>query len=311
MLVLKKMNLRESEKMKTLAEAARLINDGDTVTFSGISLSAHPVAMAHEMIRQRKRNLEIAGSGAWHVNNLLIGAGCVDKMLIAADSTEIGGVAPALRRAVEKGDLLVEDYSYFAIACRFMAAAIGVPFLPTKSMLGSDMLRYSSFEEGRKFRMTECPFSGEKVVLLPALKPDVAVIHAHQADEDGNVQMFGPTGLASEQSRASSKVIVTVEKIVSKDVIQSRPELTVIPSFVVDAIVDIPFGAHPTALHRRYDYDIDHLQYALEKSRDEEDFKAYLDQFVYGVDDHRGYLKRIGGSKRLRKLRHSLRPRHA
>ena len=301
----------DSEKIKTISEAAKLIRDGDTVTFGGISLSAHPVALAHEMIRQRKRNLEIAGSGAWHVNNLLIGAGCVEKMLIAADSTEIGGVAPALRRAVEKGNLLVEDYSYFAIACRFMAAAIGVPFLPTKSMLGSDMLRYSSFEEGRKFRIIECPFSGEKVVLLPALKPDVAVIHAHQADEDGNVQMFGPTGLTSEQSRASSKVIVSVEKIVSKDVIHSRPELTVIPSFVVDAIVEVPYGAHPTALHRHYDYDIDHLRYALEKSRDEEDFKAYLDQFVYGVDDHRGYLKRIGGSKRLRKLRHSLRPRQA
>ena len=305
------MRPRNSEKTRTVSEAAKLIRDGDMVTFAGISLSAHPVALAHEIIRQRRRNLEIVGSGAWHVNNLLIGAGCVDKMLIAADSTEIGGAAPAFRRAVEKGNLLVEDYSYYAIACRLMAAAIGVPFLPTKSMLGSDMLRYTSLEEGRKFRMMECPFSGEKVVLLPALKPDVAVIHAHQADEDGNVQMLGPTGLTSEQSRASRKVIVTVEKIVSKDMIQRRPELTVIPSFVVDAIVEAPYGAHPTALHRCYDYDIDHLKYALEKSRNEEDFRAYLDQFVYEVDDHRGYLKRIGGAKRLRRLRQSLRPGHA
>ena len=306
MLVLRKMNPRESEKIKTLAEAARLINDGDTVTFSGIGLSGHPVAMAHEIIRQRKRKLEIAGSGAWHVNNLLVGAGCVDRMLIVADASEIGGVAPALRRAVESGDLVVEDYSYFAAACRFMAGAIGVPFLPTKSMLGSDMLRHTWLEEGKKFRIIECPFTSEKVVLVPALKPDVAVIHAQHADKEGNVQMLGPTALASEQSRASSKVIVTVEKIVSKNVTMRRPELTIIPSFIVDAIVEVPYGAHPTSLYAHYDYDIDHLEYAFEQSKDEKKFGMYLDQFVYGVNSQRGYLKRIGGSKRLLKLRTNL-----
>ena len=291
------------DKVKTLPEASKLINDGDTITFSGISVSAHPVAFAHEIIRQRKRNLEIAGSGAWHVNNLLIGAGCVDRMIIIADSAEIGGVSPALRRAVEKGELTVEDYSYFAVACRFMAAAIGVPFLPTKSMLGSDMLRYTWLEEGSKFRMMECPFSGEKVVLVPALKPDVAVIHAQYADEDGNVQMLGPTALADEQARASHKVIATVEEIVSSSVIRSRPELTLLPSFIVDAIVEVPYGAHPTSLYACYDYDIDHLKYAHEQSKDEEKFKRYLDEYVYGVDSHLGYLKRIGGIERLLQLR--------
>jgi len=311
MLVLKKMNPTRSEKIKTVAEAARLINDGDTVTFSGISLSAHPVALAHEIIRQRKRNLEIAGSGAWHVNNLLAGAGCVDRMIVVADSTEIGGVAPAVRRAVEKGDIRVEDYSYFAVASRFMAAAIGVPFLPTKSMLGSDMLRKTWLEEGKKFRIMKCPFSGEKVLLVPALKPDVAIIHAHYADEDGNVQMVGPTALADEQSRASAKVVVTVEKLVRRDAISNRPELTIIPSFVVDAIVEVPYGAHPTALYAYYDYDIDHLRYALEQSRDEEKFEAYLDEFVYGVDSHRGYLKCVGGSKKLSELRVNSRRRNS
>ena len=311
MLVLTKMNPTRSEKIKTVAEAARLINDGDIVTFSGISLSAHPVALAHEIIRQKKRNLEIAGSGAWHVNNLLAGAGCVDRMIVVADSTEIGGVAPAVRRAVEKGDIRVEDYSYFAVASRFMAAAIGVPFLPTKSMLGSDMLRKTWLEEGKKFRIMKCPFSGEKVLLVPALKPDVAIIHAHCADEDGNVQMVGPTALADEQSRASTKVVVTVEKLVRRDAISNRPELTIIPSFVVDAIVEVPYGAHPTALYACYDYDIDHLRYALEQSRDEEKFEAYLDEFVYGVDSHRGYLKCVGGSKKLSELRVNSRRRNS
>lgn len=304
------MNPKTGDKIKTLPEAAKLINNGDTVTFSGISVSTHPVAFTHEIIRQRKRNLEIAGSGAWHVNNLLIGAGCVDRIIIIADSAEIGGVAPALRRAVEKGDLTVEDLSYYAAACRFMAAAIGVPFLPTKSMLGSDMLRHTWLEEGNKFRIMECPFSGEKVVLVPALKPDVAVIHAQHADEDGNVQMLGPTALADEQARASRKVIVTVEKIVSKAVTRSRPELTIIPSFIVDAIVEVPYGAHPTSLYACYDYDIDHLKYAFEQSRDEEKFKRYLDEFVYGVDSHIGYLKRIGGLKKLLQLRANSYPRH-
>jgi len=297
------MGSKACDKVKTLSEASKLINDGDTITFSGISVSAHPVAFAHEIIRQQKRNLEIAGSGAWHVNNLLIGAGCVDRMIIIADSAEIGGVSPALRRAVEKGELTVEDYSYFAVACRFMAAAIGVPFLPTKSMLGSDMLRHTWLEEGSKFRMMECPFSGEKVVLVPALKPDVAVIHAQYADEDGNVQMLGPTALADEQARASYKVIATVEEIVSSSVTRSRPELTLLPSFIVDAIVEVPCGAHPTSLYACYDYDIDHLRYAFEQSKDEEKLRRYLDEYVYGVDGHPGYLKRIGGTERLLQLR--------
>ncbi len=297
------MSPKTSDKVKQLSDAARLINDGDRVAFSGVGISAHPVAFAHEIIRQHKRNLEIAGSGAWYVNNLLIGAGCVNRMVVIADSAEIGGVAPAFRRSVEKGDLAVEDYSFLAYASRLMAAAIGVPFLPTKSMLGSDMLRHTWLEEGNKFRIMECPFSGEKVVLVPALKPDVAVIHAQHADEDGNVQMLGPTALADEQARASSKVFVTVEKIVSKAVIQSRPERTIIPSFIVDAIVEMPYGAHPTALHACYDYDIDHLKYAFEQSRDEENFKKYLEEFVYGVDNHLAYLKRIGGLKKLLQLR--------
>ena len=303
------MRSKNSEKIRTLAEAAKLIHDGDTITFSGISLSAHPVALAHEIIRQRKRKLEIAGSGAWHVNNLLVGAGCVNRMAIVADSPEIVGVAPAITRAVENRHLTVEDYSYYAMACRFAAAAMGVPFLPTKSMLGSDMLRHTWLEKGKKFRIMKCPFSGEKVVIVPALKPDVAVIHAHHADEEGNVQMQGPTGLVDEQARASNKVIVTVEKIVSKKVTQRRPELTVIPSFIVDVIAHVPYGAHPTSLYDHYDYDITHLTYALQQSRDEADFKAYLDEFVHGVDNHADYLERIGGSKKLLQLRANLRRR--
>jgi glutaconate CoA-transferase subunit A len=305
MLEVKLMQSR-NEKVKGLAEAAKLIHDGDTVTFSGISLSDHPVAFAHEMIRQRKRNLEIAGSGAWLVNNLLIGAGCVDRMLVVADSAEVGGTAPAFRRAVENGKLVVQDYSLYAIACMFTAAAMGVPFLPTKSMLGSDMLRHSRRAKHKKPRVMKCPFTNEKVVLVPALKPDVAVIHAHQADEEGNVQMLGPTGLVDEQARASRKVIVTVEKIVSCDVTRKRPELTIIPSFLVDAIVKVPYGAHPTALFGCYDYDIEHLKLAFDQSRNKQMFYRYLKDVVYDVRSHHDYLRRIVGLRRLRELKANL-----
>jgi len=304
--MLYRMSPENCDKLKTLSEAVSLIKDGDSVTFSGVGISAHPVAFAHEMIRQQKRNLEIAGSAAWFVDNLLIGAGSVDRMLVIADSSEVGGVSPALRRAVQKGDLIVEDYSFFALACRLMAGAIGVPFLPTKSMLGSDMLRHTWLEGRNKFRIMKCPFSGEKVVLVPALKPDVAVIHAQRADEDGNVQMLGPTALVEEQARASNKVIVTVEKIVSKAVTRRRPELTIIPSFVVDAIVEVPYGAHPTSVHTCYDYDLDHLKYAFEQSKDEENFKRYLDEFVHGTNNHLEYLKRVGGPERLKRLETNL-----
>lgn len=295
-----------NEKMKELAEAAKLIHNGDTVTFSGISLSDHPVAFAHEMIRQRKRNLEIAGSGAWFVNNLLIGAGCVDRMLVVADSAEVGGTAPAFRRAVENGKLAVQDYSLYAIACMFTASAIGVPFLPTKSMLGSDMLRHTQQSKHKKLHVMKCPFTNERVVLVPALKPDVAVIHAHQADQEGNVQMLGPIGLVDEQARASRKVIVTVERIVSCDITKKRPELTIIPSFLVDAVVKVPYGAHPTALFACYDYDLEHLKHAFEQSRNEQTFKRYLKDVVYNVHSHHEYLRRIGGLKRLRELKANL-----
>jgi len=301
------MNRRNSDKIRTVGEAVKMVDDGDTVTFSGISVSGHPVALAHEIIRQRKQKLQLAGSGAWHVNNLLIGAGCIDRMIVIADSAEIGGGAPVLHRAVEKGQLTVEDYSYFAVASRFAAAAMGLPFMPTKSMLGSDMLRHTWLEEGKKFHKMDCPFSGEKVILLPALKPDVAFIHAQYADEEGNVQVLGPTALTDEQSRASSKVVVAVEKIVSKRFTERRPELTVIPSFIVDAVVELPYGAHPTALFGCYDYDLDHLKYAIEQSRDEESFRRYLEDFVYGTANHADYLKRIGGPKKLRRLRANLR----
>ena len=296
------MGAKTQPKVKSLKEAVSLINDGDKVTFGGFGFRGHPVAVAHEMIRQGKRNIEIAGSAAWHINNLLIGAGCVDRMLVVADTVEFGGTIPSLRRAVENGRLIVEDYSFYSFACRLMASAIGIPFFPTRSMLGSDMLRCNWLEENNKFRIMDCPFSGEKVVLVPPLEPDVAVIHAQYADANGNVQLLGPTDLVDEQARASKKVIVTVEKVVSSSFIRRRPELTIIPSFLVDAVVEVPFGAHPTAMFRFYDFDIDHLKYSYEQSKDPEKFQEYLKRFVYGLD-YSEYLNRIGGADKTGQLK--------
>jgi glutaconate CoA-transferase subunit A len=291
------------DKIKSLKEAAKLINSGDTITFSGMSTKSHPVALAHEIIRQRKRNLEIAGSAAWVANNLLIGAGCVDRLLlIGVEFVEYGGLLPTLRRGVEGGKIIVDDYSYYAFACRLMAAAIGIPFFPTKSMLGSDMLRYSWLEGKKKFHVMKCPFTGEKIVLVPALEPDAAVIHAPWADTEGNVQLLGPTDLIDEQARASKKVIVTVEKIVSEASIRKRPDLTILPSFLVDAIVKVPFGAHPTAVTGIYGFDREHWRYVFEQSKDEQKLNKYLADFVYGVESHSSYLDLIGGRDKLQKL---------
>lgn len=296
------MDIKYQAKVKSIREAVRLINDGDKVTFSGFGFRGHPVAVAHEMIRQGKRNIEIAGSCAWHINNLLIGAGCVDRMLVIADTVEFGGTIPSMKRAVENGHLIVEDYSFYSFACRLMASAIGIPFFPTHSMLGSDMLRWTWLEEKNKFRIMDCPFSGEKVVLVPSLEPDVAVIHAHYADANGNIQLLGPTDLVDEQARASKKVIVTVEKVVSSSFIRRRPELTILPSFLVDIVVEVPFGAHPTAMFRFYNFDIDHLKYSYEQSKDPSKLQEYLNKFVYGLD-YSEYLKRIGGDDKIGQLK--------
>jgi acyl CoA:acetate/3-ketoacid CoA transferase alpha subunit len=204
-------------------------------------------------------------------------------------------------RGVEQGTIEVEDYSHFAITSRLVAAGLGLPFLPIKPMAGTDLLATRTFETD-KARPFACPFTGEPVLLVPAVRPDVAVLHAARADREGNCQLFGYLSVVEEQARAAARVIVTVEEIVEDAVIRRQPELTVLPGFLVDAVVEVPFGAHPTGMYRYYDPDFAFLQRYYDASRDAEAFRRHLDATVFQVPDHWAYLQMIG-VRRLMELR--------
>jgi hypothetical protein len=201
-----------------------------------------------------------------------------------------------LRRAVEAGSIRLAEWSNAAITWRLKAAAMGLPFLPARTMLGSDTLKRSPAK-----KMFD-PFTGMPLVLLPALVLDAAVIHVHRADKFGNCQIDGISGFAIEMSRACKRLIISAEEIVDTEVFRERPERTAIPYFLVDAVVHAPFGAHPGETCGLYRRDEAHIKSYLESARSADGIKNYLDEFVRGVPDHDGYLKKIGGA-RLKSLK--------
>jgi acyl CoA:acetate/3-ketoacid CoA transferase alpha subunit len=211
------------------------------------------------------------------------------------DITYVGyeayGLSPILRRAVEAGKLRLAEWSNAAITWRLKAGAMGLPFLPARTMLGTDTLGRSPAKTMRD------PFTGMTLALLPALVLDCAVIHVQRADQYGNCQIDGISGFAVEMSRATKRLIVTAEEIVDTEVIRATPERTIIPYFLVDAVVHAPFGAHPGETCGMYRRDEPHIREYLAAARTEEGTRRYLDEFVHGVPDHRAYLERVGNSR--------------
>ena len=284
-------------KVVSISEAVALIHDGDNLTLSGFAHSLAPVALVREIIRQGKQDLELTSMGECWAADLLSGAGCLSRVRLSNYMFEGFGRCMNFSRAAQQGDLEVEDYSHFGITSRLFAGALGISYLPTKVMSGTDIVHKKSFDKG-KVLVANCPFTDEPHMLVQAIQPDVAVIHASRADKEGNTQLFGMTSIIDEQARASRKVIVSVEEVVETDVIARKPELTILPGFVVDAVVEIPYGAHPAGMFRYYNYDHAHIQYYWDLSRREETFRDYLEEYVLGPRDHWEYLKMIG----IRKL---------
>lgn len=285
-----------------LSEAAGLIKDGSTITFGGFGVYLQPMALVRELIRQKKRNLKLLSVGEAYAADLLVGGGCVSHVALASFGFEaITGRARNFCTAVQRGDITVEDYSHFGMSSRLMAGAMGLPFAAVRSMIGSDLVNTAS-PEMRLERFT-CPFTGENVLLLPAATPEVAVIQAQRADQRGNVQVFGPTICIEEQAKAASTTIAIVEEIVPRSAIQQQPSATIVSSFLVDALVVLPYSAHPMAAYRYYDYDLEHLRAYANASTSIERWERYLQEFVYSHVDHVEYLDRIGGMRKMAELR--------
>ena len=286
-------------KQATLGEAASLVSDGDVVALQNMATQAAPMAMVRELIRQGRRDLALVCLVGGMAVDWLAAAGCMDRFIGNAVSMEQFGLAQCYRREVEAGRIRMEELSETALLARLGAGARNLPFLPTRGMIGTDLIDIND-----NLEMLADPFGGPPVVACRALVPDVALVHCHRADRYGNVQ-YEPTALWPDigiMPKAARRVIVTTEEIVDSDVLRRNPDRTILPGFMVDAVVEVPWGAHPTSFNPLYGYDgAFHLAWVA-ATRSDESTAAFLDRYVYDPADHDAYLEAAGGAERMAAL---------
>jgi acyl CoA:acetate/3-ketoacid CoA transferase alpha subunit len=285
------------DKRISEAEAVkRFIREGMYIGTELYGTVRCPMSLVNEIIRQDIHNLRLVGQGVMELD-MLLGAGLVKAMDITYIGLEVYGVSNCFRREVESGRLeTCVEWSNGALAWRFKAAAMGVPFLPGRSMLGTDTLKYSSA------KVVRCPFTGEPICLIPALILDVGLIHVHRADKYGNAQIEGISGFAAEMARASKTLIISAEEIVDSEVIRDHPDRTIIPYYLVDAVVATPFGSHPGEMCYQYVRDEPQIKEWVEAAQEADTTSAYFDKYIFSVKDHQEYLEKIG-EERLQQLR--------
>jgi len=285
------------DKLMTEEEAiARFVTDGCYLGTELYGTVRAPMSLVREMIRQGKKDLRLVGQGVLETD-LLLGAGVVAEMDLTYIGLELYGTSQVFRRAAENGRLKqIVEWSNGALTWRFKAAAMGVPFLPVRVMLGSDTFKHSAA------KVAECPFTGQKVCLVPALILDVTLMHVHRADRYGNAQIDGISGFAHEIARASKRLIISAEEIIDTEEIRRYPERTIIPYFLVDAVVHAPFGSHPGEMAYMYARDEEQLREWVEASKTEEGTQAYLNKYIYSLSNHQEYLEFIG-QERLEALK--------
>jgi glutaconate CoA-transferase subunit A len=280
-------------KVMTTADAIQKYVDDGEFLFIGGYICRPPFAAIHEIIRQKKRDLTITRSNAADDFDMLIGAGCVKRFISTFISLGLYGLARCYRRSIEQGiphKIELEEYTNLSLPLMLMAGALGMPFVPVKDMVGTDLMNVKSFMGDDKYKMIESPFDGSPVMLVPALRPDVAIIHVQQADEDGNAQMWGIGGDCKWGANAARKVIVSCERIVSRETVGKDPSRTIVPSFKVVAVTEEPFGAHPGYTPGFYDADLSFGYLYKEASNTVEGFQAFLDEWVFGQKDRTEYV---------------------
>jgi glutaconate CoA-transferase subunit A len=288
-------------KLVSLEDAISVVKDSMSLTAGGFAHSHQPMALTRALIRKGVRGLTIMGVAECWVAEYLAAAEALDRAYFSNFMFEGFGRCRRFSDGVETGLIATEDHSHFGMVCRFQAAGLGLPFMPMRAMAGTDILNMPGFEEpAMKSRRVESPFGSGVVTAVSPLKPDVAIMHAARADRDGNVQLFGATSVLEEQARAAAHVIVSVEEIVEPAVIRRQPELTILPSILVDALVHLPYGAHPTGVYGYYEHDAAHLGDYYAASRTQATTDAYLRRWVVEMADHWAYLDAIGMSRLLR-----------
>ena len=294
-----KIRALKDKRMRIKDAVKKFINDGDYLAIGGFGHIRIPMSIIYEIVRQRKKDLLVAGHTAVQDIDVLMAGGCVSAVDIAyVVGFELRGLSGVQRRLFESGEVKRTDYTNGAMSYRLRAGAQGIPFIPVKVMLGTDTMMHSPG------KVVECPFTGEKVLLLPSLNPDVCILHAHRADMYGNVQIDGHIVKDDLQARASKRIIVTCEELVSTEKIRAEPGRTIIPFFMVDAVIEQPWGSHPGNMPYKYYFDHKFTEDYLKVGRDEDPkaMESWLDEWVYSLEDYDEYLTKLG-AKRLYNLR--------
>ncbi len=282
------------DKRITLEEAARLIPDRSELFWGGFGMQRAPIAFARELVRQKKRGLTIYTCGSEVDLEIMVGAGVATRFDIAFTAIEALGLANNMRRRVAEGKAQVEDYSNLAMAMRFMGGALNVPFMPIRSLMGTDMVQYARYRGDKKLKVIDCPFTGDKICLVPSAKPDFSIVHVQRVDRTGNAQIDGIVGEDLEGARCGKKLIVLAEELIDVDEVRSRPDQTKIPALYVSHVVVAPFIAHPVQCHNYYDYDLEHLMMFHKMTKTEEGWQEYLKSFILDVENHYEYLNHVG-----------------
>jgi glutaconate CoA-transferase subunit A len=272
---------------------AKLVPDGASLAL-GVQLEQMiPFAAGHEIVRQKKRDLTLIGPISDILFDQLIGAGCVKQVIAAWVGNVMMGSAYNFRRAVEQDGMKVFNLTNFTVALALQAGAMGVPFLPTRTALGSDVTKGNHF-----FYQIFSPFEGkEPLWAVRALIPDVTIVHVQRADRDGNAHCWGNLGVMIEAVRAAQRVIVVAEEVVEPEVIASDPNRTVIPGFLVNAVVECPYGAHPSPVQGYYKRDDSFFRQYHEQTKTKADNDSWLARWVYGVPHRRAYLNQLGACR--------------
>ncbi len=290
--VIAKKNRGLREKVMSLEEAVGMIKDGDHVASGGCHYSRTPMAAIWEIIRQKKKNLVYSRSITSTEGDLLLVSEATKHVVTSWFSPGVTwGVSRVMRHYMQEGLAVFDEWSHMTLGLRYRAGAMGVPFMPARSMLGSDLYpRLSDIKE------MECPYTGEKLALVPALNPDVAILHTQRCDPYGNVQSEGLPFMDEDIALAADKVIITTERIVSNDQVRRTPDRTTIPFFCVDAVVEVPYGCLPHECYGQYEPDFKHMDkyVKLMMGKGPDGVKEYLEQYVFSPATWNDYLDMLG-----------------
>lgn len=300
---------KNNKKIMTAAEAvSRFVADGSLVGMGGQTIGRCAMALVHEMVRQRKKNLTLVGCNLSINMDILVGAGLVKRTECGTGNLERFGTTHAWRRFIEAGKLENEDYSHLGMVSRFLAGEMGLPFMPIRSLIGTDILNRHSSSTPHKYEIVNNPWDPhDRVALLPAINPDVSIVHVQKADEEGNLIIEGFLTHEPEMIRASKVVIASCEEIIPSDEIRKYPERTTIPYVYVHAVVPQTWGAHPTSVYRYYQHDAEHLREYQKCAREGGPaFDAYLEKYIFACASFDEYLDKVGGLKKYNRLRQEM-----